>query len=58
MCKNVGSTITTYVNGTPIFSFTDSTYTGGSPGIGMFLQGTTGVNSQYGFTSFSASDGP
>jgi hypothetical protein len=58
MCKNVGDTITTYVNGTAIFSVTDSTYTGGSPGIGMFLQGTTGVNRDYGFMSFSASDGP
>jgi hypothetical protein len=58
MCQNVGGAITTYVNGTAIFSVTDSTYTGGSPGIGMFLQGTTGVNRDYGFMSFSASDGP
>jgi chitodextrinase len=52
-----GSTLTTYINNVVIFSVTDSTYSNGSPGIGFFLQGATGVNSDFGFTSFSASDG-
>jgi hypothetical protein len=52
-----GSTLTTYINNQPIFSVTDTTYTSGSPGIGFYLQGAGGLNSDYGFTSFSASDG-
>jgi len=34
----------------------DRTYTSGNPGIGFFLRGTTGVNGDYGFTSFTAMD--
>jgi len=52
----VGSVITVYVNGAQVVQATDSTYTSGSPGIGFFLQGGTGVNADYGFTRFSASD--
>jgi hypothetical protein len=52
-----GSTLTTYINNVAIFSVTDSTFTNGSPGIGFYLQGAGGLNSDYGFTSFSASDG-
>jgi len=51
-----GSTINVYLNGTLVESATDSTYTSGSPGIGFFLQGTTGTNATYGFTSFAADD--
>ena len=53
----VGSVITAYINGVQIVQATDSTYSSGSPGIGFFLQGATGVNSDFGFTSFSATDG-
>jgi len=54
----VGSTLTTYINGTAIFSVTDSTYTGGSPGIGFYNQnGTVSNDGDYGFTNFTASDG-
>jgi hypothetical protein len=35
---------------------TDRSYRMGNPGIGAFLQNTTGVNGDYGFTSFTASD--
>ncbi len=59
-CRNSGSTITISRNGVDLFSVSDSTYVAsgqGSPGVGFFLQNTTGVNSQYGFTSFTASDG-
>jgi chitodextrinase len=52
-----GSTITVYLNGNSLFSVIDSTYGTGNPGIGFFLQGTTGVNANYGFSQFSASDG-
>ena len=52
-----GSTITVYLNGTALYSVTDSTYSSGSPGMGFFLQGTSGVDANYGFSSFSATDG-
>jgi len=52
-----GSTvITVYKNGAEIFSVTDDTapFTSGSPGIGFFLEGATGLNAQYGFSLFYA----
>jgi len=52
-----GNVITAYINGVQVAQATDSTYPNGHPGIGFFLQGTTGVNHDYGFTSFTASDG-
>jgi hypothetical protein len=54
----VGNLITVYINGVVVAEATDDAFAGGSPGIGFFLQGTTGVNGDYGFTSFSATDGP
>jgi hypothetical protein len=53
----IGSTITAYINGTMALQGTDGTYTTGNPGIGIFLQGASGVNRGYGFTSFTAMDG-
>jgi chitodextrinase len=53
-----GSTLTIYINNVAIFSVNDSTYSSGSPGIGFYLQNGNAVNdSDYGFTSFTASDG-
>jgi hypothetical protein len=52
----VGDIITAYINGVQVAQATDSTFTHGSPGIGFYLQGATGVNTDYGFTSFTASD--
>ena len=51
----VGSTITTYINNVAIFSVTDTTFTDGNPGLGFFLQGASGLNADYGFTSYTAS---
>jgi hypothetical protein len=53
----VGNTITSYINGVKVLSVTDSTYSTGSPGIGFYLQGASGVNADYGFTSYTISDG-
>jgi hypothetical protein len=53
-----GNTITAYLNGTQVLQVTDGTYTNGSPGIGFFLQGATGVNANYGFSSFTATASP
>ena len=33
---------------------TDNTYTSGSPGIGFFLQGASGLMLNYGFSNFTA----
>ena len=49
-------TITAYINGVPILQGTDTNFVAGSPGLGMHLQGATGLNHDYGFTSFSATD--
>jgi uncharacterized protein YjdB len=52
----VGSTITAYLNGVQKLQVIDSTYPSGRPGMGFFLQGASGVNGDYGFTIFTASD--
>jgi hypothetical protein len=52
-----GSTITAYLNGVQVLQATDNTYTSGSPGIGFFLQGASGLNANYGFSNFTATDG-
>jgi hypothetical protein len=53
----VGSVITAYINGNQVYQVTDSTFSTGRPGMGFFLSGASGVNADYGFTSFTASDG-
>jgi hypothetical protein len=51
----VGSTLTSYINGVQQVQWTDSTYPGGSPGVGFYNQGGTAMdNASYGFTSFTA----
>jgi len=50
------STITACVNGTPVLQGTDTNYPSGNPGIGIFIQGATGVNGDYGYTSYTATD--
>jgi hypothetical protein len=55
----VGSTITGYLNGTQVFQVTDTVYTTGQPGMGsgFYLGGGTGSDSDYGLSSFTATDG-
>jgi len=50
-------TITAYINGIQIVQGIDNTYSSGSPGMGFYLQGTTGVDGDYGFTGYTATDG-
>jgi hypothetical protein len=52
----VGNVITAYINEVRVLRAKDDTYVTGNPGIGFFLQGGRGVNKDYGFTSFKASD--
>jgi hypothetical protein len=51
----IGSTITVYKNGTQIGTATDNTYKSGAPGIGF--DGPVGTNANWGFSSFSVTDG-
>jgi hypothetical protein len=53
----LGNTITVYLNGTQVLQAADNTYKNGNPGIGFFLQGASRVNSSYGFSNFTATDG-
>lgn len=53
---NSNGTIKVYINGTNVLTGTDTTYTGGSPGIGFDLAGNHSFGSAYGFTAFNASD--
>jgi chitodextrinase len=53
-----GNLIIAYVNGIEVIRGSDSTYSTGNPGMGFFLQGgTSGLNGDFGFSSFSATDG-
>ena len=52
----VGDVITVYVNGVQTLKVTDHAYTGGSPGMGFYIQEASSGNDDYGFTSFEASD--
>ncbi len=54
----VGNVITAYINGIQVNQATDRTFTAGSPGMGFYLQEGMGINRDYGFTRFSATDGP
>jgi len=53
-----GNTITSYINGVQVLQVTDSTYADGNPGMGFYLEGATGINRDFGFTQFAATDGP
>jgi hypothetical protein len=52
-----GKVITSYINGVQVLQTIDNTYETGNPGIGFYLEGTTGVNADFGFTRFAATDG-
>jgi hypothetical protein len=52
----IGDLLTVYINGKQIIQVTDDKYKTGNPGMGFFLDGATGVNRDYGFTSFMATD--
>lgn len=51
-----GSTITVYINDIQIAQVSDSTFSTGSPGLGFYLSGASGVISDFGFTAFTGSD--
>lgn len=52
-----GTSITVYLNGGVVGTFSDSTWSTGNPGIGFYSDDPTGSqNDRFGFTSLSASD--
>ena len=51
-----GGTITAYINGTQICQVTDYSYPSGNPGMGFYYAGSVGAISDFGFTSYMASD--
>lgn len=50
----IGNVITAYINGVQVLRATDDTFKSGNPGIGFYVEGATGVDSDYGFRSFKA----
>ena len=52
----IGSVITVYIDGAQMLQVTDDKFTSGNPGIGFFIDGATGVNRDFGFSSIMATD--
>lgn len=52
----IGNVITVYINGVQRVQVTDNKFTSGNPGIGFFIDGATGVNRDFGYSSFMATD--
>jgi len=52
----IGNVLTVYINGVQIIRVTDNKFTTGNPGMGFFLDHAKGVNRDYGFSSFMATD--
>jgi len=52
----IGNVITVYINGGQMFQVSDNKFTSGNPGMGFFIDGATGVNGDFGFSSFMATD--
>jgi len=52
----IGNLIKVYINGEQIGQVADNKFTSGNPGMGFFLDGATGVNRDFGFTNFMATD--
>jgi chitodextrinase len=53
-----GSTLSASINGNLIVQVTDGTFRSGSPGVGFYIQGgNASQEGDYGFSSFTASDG-
>jgi hypothetical protein len=52
----IGNVITVYKNGVQVLQVTDGTWATGSPGIGFFRRNNGAANTDFGFTSFTASN--
>lgn len=52
----IGNVITVCINGVQMVQTTDDTFKTGNPGMGFFIDGATGVNGDFGFSRFKATD--
>jgi hypothetical protein len=52
----IGNVITVYINGKQMAQTSDNTFKSGNPGMGFFIDGATGENGNFGFSSFTATD--
>jgi hypothetical protein len=52
----IGNIITAYINNREVLRASDDSFTTGSPGMGFYLQGRAGMNHDFGFTHFRATD--
>jgi len=52
----IGNVLTVWINGVQVTRITDDKFKNGSPGIGFYLEGATGVIGDFGFTSLMATD--
>jgi hypothetical protein len=53
----IGSKLSSTINGVTVVTATDSTFAGGAPGMGFWMQfGSSSQLTDYGFTQFSAND--
>ena len=52
----IGNVITVYINGVQMVQTTDDTFKTGNRGMGFFIDGATGVNRDFGFSSFMTTD--
>jgi hypothetical protein len=52
----IGNVITVYINGVEMLQTTADTFKSGNPGMGFYIDGATGVNGDFGFSSFMATD--
>jgi hypothetical protein len=52
----IGNVITVYINGIQMIRVTDDAFKSGNPGMGFFIDGATGVNGDFGFSKFIATD--
>lgn len=50
----IWNVITAYVNGVQVLRASDDTFKSGNPGIGFYIEGASGLDGDYGFTSFTA----
>ncbi len=53
----VGSIITVFINDVVVSEVVDNVYADGSPGMGFFVAHASGVNQDYGFMRYTATDG-
>jgi hypothetical protein len=54
LIRIIGDLVPRSINDVQMYQVTDDTFSSGSPGKGFYLQGTRGLNADYGSTSFTA----